>query len=247
MIVPMELEEPLASVLQRLVEIDADRYEKYVPTIDSNDTEWPRRAVLVSAGADDDHFAPGHLAELGARGYLDIEHRPGKIVAPFRLTTDGRRLGHELAARAAVPADAAAISSAWPTIEPVLQAAVRAFDLAGQRAVSVDTVADAMGSSADSALRSRLQLLVAANYLEPAAAREQYVPTEKALIACSDWPASDVDRLVSGIVDGLTQRIANEPDETKRTKLQAALDELRGFILDVAKDVAKGYASSRLG
>jgi hypothetical protein len=239
---PRPLEPKLSELLIRLVELDGDSYETFVPHVSG---ESNPEAELI--GHDNVLIPPGLTRELARRGFLDMEPGTSKI-GKFVISEEGRTLAARLEKESQGTVDLS-----WPAVLPVLIEIDTVWRNEGAPTGGLNgmTIADKLDISPNQ-LSPVLSALEADDWLEYRELMgpplpQGIKPSPKAISFVNGWPRGDGTDFGREVLARLDERIEAEPDPKKRSKLQATLVQGGAGFRELLVEVAAAVASRQMG
>lgn len=182
---------------------------------------WPDDMAGVHIGRED-------LEDLEGFGLLDIERlRTWWKIAPTAYGMEVVDEYHEdvaAAEREAQVEDAAALSTDWAVVGPIVEAIVRGAELSWRHGgASLDELEEKLPLKQRAGLGTRISYLESGGWVEraPGAQPKRYRPTEKALRGYRQWPADPDEAVGQALLQRIAEALENEQAPEQREKLGA--------------------------
>ena len=240
------LEPKLADLLVRLVELDAGEYQTFVPSFSGGGGD---EADLIGLG-EDAKVPEGPIRELADRDLLDMEVEPGKRLGKFRITPQGRSLAAQLATTGG-----GAIDLSWSFVSGILGEIYNLWrsENAPPLGVTGEAIQARTSSFVDSAqLASIIRELERAEWVECRTALGRalprgVLPTPRTTALMEGWPTPDAKVVGEQFITQLEERIEEEPDEEKRSKLRQTLKTGGTTFRELSVEVAGAFLARQVG
>lgn len=197
----------------------------------------------------DDETVPSSVDvdDLEERGWVRVYPSEGRG-RRFASTVRGQEVARAYA-RECAAAQVSAVSLDWPSVNPVLERFLEAYESQGapEYGVECQAVLNALDDPAGS--RALVRELVRGDYLEAVNEIDQsdipvtVRPSLVALRIMARWPETGPEAALDGLVEALNTAIASTDDEAKKSKLT----RIRDGLLGAGRDVALAYFEKRVG
>lgn len=205
--------------------------------------------ILAPPKWPDDEPVPSSVEvdDLEERGWVRVYPSEGSGRG-FASTVRGQEVAQAYA-RERAAAEASAVSLDWPSVNPVLERFLEAYESQGapEHGVECQVVLNALDDPAGS--RALVRELVRGGYLDAVNEIDQsdipvtVRPSSVALRVMARWPETGPEAALDGLVEALNITIASTDDDAKRSKLT----HIRDGLLGAGRDVALAYFEKKVG
>lgn len=197
----------------------------------------------------DDEPVPSSVEvdDLEERGWARVYPSEGSGRA-FASTVRGQEVARAYA-RERAATEASVVNLDWPSVNPVLERFLEAYESQGAPEHGVECQAVLNGLDDPAGSRALLRELVRGGYLDAVNEIDQsdipvtVRPSLVALRIMARWPETEPEAALDGLVEDLNTAIASTDDEGKKSKLT----RIRDGLLGAGRDVALAYFEKKAG